>query len=275
MTTNNASLSRQTSYVIAVHDQSDKFAFENSIEELEIYIKKFPDRKAIIISETYKNDNYPKIAYNQVQTFKKGTIRVVDKIDCDINEAIKFASDFLKNGIILLFDVNINEATLDHLLSKKNQDVIIHRREIAMHQESELQFLNLLQKDAKKYSELGETFIPDKNIYFRLHNQNDFKLNLEYLQNLIVNYDKPYAEKIFLAKYILNKLKIELARDLNSHCLEIGENPEFYIDPYWFRKSISNYIYINLLTNKIVNIPEEFSQTCQKEIVEYFKNNRG
>jgi hypothetical protein len=263
---------RQTTYLIVVKNKADKFALPVSIEEATEYVKKYKDRKAVLV--TRKNDDFglDKIHFNQVQSFGKGKFRVVDKRDNynhdEIMERILFG---LKNGLIIVDDMEYSEPIMQSMLTNvaKNQDIIVHRNKLML-AESEVNYLNNQIRELNSHVEQGLGYTPEKRIMVRLHFDIDFKVNKETFHFYVVNFGKERGWVFFLCQYILFKKRLEYRQALDKICKEKGEKFEDYIDTYHFNKDTSNYIYIDLLTFKIHgNINRESIKIYQQELVEF------
>jgi hypothetical protein len=251
---------------------------ENSIDEAELYLTNFPDRKAVIVSESYRNDKLSKIAYNQVQTFKKGQIRIVDKKDNnDMNNVIDTISAFLKNGIVVIQDCKINSNTLKGMLLRKNsnsQDIIIHRNVFKLDQ-SEVDFVNSQIEKANKCIDEGKHYLPEKNVYFRIHASQDFKFNRDYIISLINEFGEELGATIFLSQFILLKKKNEYRKMLELECEKSEEKFEDFVDPYWFNRESSAFVYINLITKDIVGATPQFIEQCKLDLQKAFEDGKS
>jgi hypothetical protein len=262
-------LIRQTSYIIAVNQASDAFAIENSIDEAEAYVEKFPLRKAVIVSDIYRNKRFDKIAYNQVQTFKKGTIRIVDKKNNENkNEVLQSVCTNLKNGLVIIHNQPVTGDILKEILYKENkgQDVIIHRNQIVLHP-IEVQYINE-QINLINTNGHEKAHIPLKAIYLRLHCIDAFQFNKGKLMELIESFGQEMGYLLFLCQFILFRKRDEYRKLLDHECKENGEQFETFIDPYYFKKESSNFVYLNILKQEIVGADIDFLQQCQAEIVE-------
>jgi hypothetical protein len=273
----NNELNRQMNYIIAVHNATDKYAFINSVEEAELYIERYPSRKVVIFSETYRNDQLRKIAYNQVQTFKKGEIRIADKKDNDnFNEVVETMNVFLKNGLLIVHGFNLNGQTIGQVLNRsdKAQDFIVHRNEIKLYPE-EITYINNQIVKANELLAQKQPYRPIKNVFLRIHRLDSFKFNKEYLISLAEKFGQEIGFGIFLSQFILLRNSNNFRKDLETECERAGEKFEDYIDPYWFAKLSSNYVYFNLVTQQISGASPEFLEQVKSEIIEYFKRDAG
>jgi hypothetical protein len=271
----NIELNRQLNYIIAVHNQTDRFALENSVEEAELYLEKYKMRKAVIFSDTYRNDNLMKIAYNQVQTFRKGELRIVDKKDNDnFNEVIKTMGIFLKNGLVIIHNYQPDGGTINELLRRtdKAQDIIIHRNKITLYAE-EIDYINSEIERANQSVASKTAYVPRKNIFFRIHSLDSFKFTRDYLLNLANTFGQEIGFGIFLSQFILLRKSNEFRKELENQCEQKDEKFEDFIDPYWFAKLSSNYVYFNPVTMHIAGASAEFIEKVKNEIVSYFKQN--
>lgn len=270
----NTTTYRQRLYIIAVHPATDKFAIENSIDEAKAYVEKFPDRKAVIVSNSYRNDEMQKIAYNQVMNFKKGQLRLVDKKNNENQpEVLEVVFNMMKNGLIIIHDMQTQPVQFTNFLNwhEKQNDIIIHRNYLIFHP-AEVEYINQLQGEAQKLIAKGENRVPSVNIILRLHVDDAFKFNKDSLMKFIDVFGENMGYGMFLCQYILLKKRLEYRRLLEEICKEEGEIFENYIDPYHFKKESSNFVYYNVMTMDIVGADEEFLQQCQNEIIEHLKN---
>ena len=266
---------RQTNYIIAINDKYDKFAVENSIDEAKKYVQMFPDRKAVVIGETYRNDELKKIAFNQVQAFKRGEVRLVDLNKSEnLDAAINIASGFLKNGLIVMVDSKISGETIENLFKRinRNQDIIIHRNSIAWHK-SELDYIDNEIEKCNESTQKGIDYKPQRNVFFRIHGMANFEFNKEYFIKLINTYGQEIGGLIFICKYILFKKSLEFRKYLESECKKYNQTFDDFIDPYYFTKDSSNFVYLNLITKRIIGADDDLMLECQEEIKTYFSEN--
>lgn len=268
---------RQTNYIVAVHDKLDRFAVENSIEEGELYVKQFPDRKAVIVSDTYRNDAMKKIGYKHVQSFRRGEFRLVDKKDnSDYDDVLNQVCKFINNGLLIIHDImpgdSVFQCLFDVLKTNRAQDIIIHRNELALTQ-LEIEFVNSQVKQANQSVDSKKTHRPVRNVYFRIHALDEFKFNKEFLIGWMKEYGQELGFLLFLCQFILLKKANEYRKILEQECEKYGEKFENFIDPFYLRKESSNFVYLNLVTKDIVGADTDFLKECSNEIVSYFKEN--
>ncbi len=261
-------LDRQTNYVIVISPENEKDAISKSVKIAEEYIKKTSQPKVVILSDNYKNKNLKRIAFSQVQTFKKGTIRVVDKNNESRNyEILKKMSSLLKNSMIVI-DENIvfdNECA-KLLLSKNNraQDYIIHRNTIEL-LNSEIDHITKEYENMAKH-EGNEVYKPSKNIILRLHDYPQFPIDKETLIALNEVFGRTHASRILLSYFVARKKTIKFAKVLNEICKDDGESFVDYINPHEFKRQARNYTYYNLITGQILEPDTNFLRQCGEEL---------
>lgn len=265
---------RQTNYIIVVHQTDDRQAFENTIDESTAYVEKFPERKAVIFSSKYRNDDLKKIPYNQVQTFKRGELRMVDQRDKTEPEAAQIITEFLRNGLAVFDHVQVAPETIYNVLNRPERgiDLIIHRNSIDLY-DFELEFINQQIQFANQSVKENRPYRLPVAVYFRIHFSDKFKFNRDELVAYMNKYGQETGYLFFLCNYILLKSRIEYRKLLEKECLEQGEKFETYIDPFHFRRESSNFIYFDLISQKIVGASEPFIEKCGNEIIEHLKIN--
>ena len=264
-------LSRQTNFIIVVQSPGDIFAIENSVEEAQAYLDKYTDRKAVVVSTRYINNNIRQIAYNQVQTFKKGEMRLVKENASD-PETSKTVLDFTKNGLVILHDVPLYSETLQKYLDSENRglDLILHQTSIDI-PKVVLDYINAEVDNINKNYLENKPYKLRKNIFLRLHADEKFVFNKETLIAFMQKFGQETGYLLFLCQFILLRKKIEYRRAIENECAKEQEKFEDFIDPYYFKRDSSNFIYLNVFTKQIRGADQDFLIMCQEEIAKHLK----
>jgi len=265
-------LQKQVNYIIVIAPENDMNAFNKSIEVAKEYVKKDSVPKVVIFSDNC--NEFQKIKYSQVQTFKAGNIRIVDRKDeSDDFEVARVLSRMLKHGMILIDEnVDFNNDTAEMLLSVsgKGQDYLIHRDEIRLF-DAEIDAIKKEYKMVQEYS--GEGFYkPEQNIILRLHDFPEFPFNSETLVYLYDSFGKIHGFTILLAYFLARKKTILFKQKLEAVCKQENENFADFINPHEFKKQSKNYVYYSFLTGQIINENEEFVEHCATELAHILRD---
>ena len=271
---------KQTKYIIAIHGKEDEFAIENSIDEAKLYIEKFSDRKAVLISVT-KDTDLEKINSTQVQTFKKGTIRQVNTTGIDDAEKILNQVYFgLKNGMMIVHDMPVSDQFSTKVLNhaEKGIDITIHRNDLRL-TVPEINFIKNELDRASIMAARGENYSPAKRIILRMHLNHNFRLDPETLTKYVSGFRNIFGNKygeelgglIFLSQFIIHRMRIEYKRMCDVETRKNNEDPKYFIDPYHFKRDMATYIYIDLMNLQIIGNHPEFVEDCQKRIYNHFE----
>lgn len=273
---------KQTKYVIAIHPNGDKNAVENSIDEAKLYVQKFEKRKAVFVSRSVNTD-LEKIVYNQIQSFRKGTIRQVDispeSNPVDLLEGVYFG---LKHGMLIIHDLPVSDVFLNKLLNhvEKDMDAIIHRNQLML-MPSEINFIKNQLKKSTQAEKNGEKYIPDKRIIIRIHIDSGFKLDPEIMANYIIPFIKAFGEQfgqqlgymLFFAQFVIQRMRIEYKNLCDIECRKNNEDPKYFLDPYHFSHDLATYCYIDILNLQLIdaNPDPAFIENCQQMIQNHFE----
>jgi CRISPR/Cas system-associated endonuclease/helicase Cas3 len=239
---------RITNYIIAVNF-GNKNALDTSMSECEEYLKKNSDRKAIlltgapILNDSYKN--LREINYKSVQTFKKGECRNVNFAGAENHsEALAKASFMLKNGLIILNDLELKADDLSLLLNnhQKNQDVIIHRQSLDLY-EPELQYIRQELTEIAK----NKAYRPLKRVTIRMHIDDNFNPTLETLNAYAAKFGE-LGKNLFLLQHVNHIKRVHLKRQIVEYCRSQNEDFNFFVDPYYYAKYTNNFIYFDVFS---------------------------
>lgn len=264
---------RQTTYIISVHSNTDAFAIERSVEEAENYLEQYPDRKAIIVSGKYRNDNIPKEKHTQIMHFRnKGKLKLIDKNGTNDQEVLEAILYNFKNGLLIIHKMQFDEKFLDNLINyhNKNIDVIIHRKSLQFSQ-AETNYFNKQVRVANKFVKENANYKMPRRIIVRLHNDFEFSCNKENMINYMTAFGEKIGYTLFLCQFILLKKRFGYRRELEEICKQHNEKYQDYIDPSVFNKETANFIYIDLQSLEILgNADEKLKKESEQELIKYF-----
>lgn len=257
-------LDRQTNYIIVVSPENERDAFEKTILVAYEYIKKDGEPKVVVLSQNYKNTELKKILHTQVQTFKKGTIRIVDRSnEIDDLKVIERISALLKNGMIVIDDKFLYSDEMAEKLLNINgraQDHVIHRNEIQL-LNFEIDYIRSVFQKIENHNGDGN-YIPEKNIILRLHYFSEFQFTKEKLQLLTDNFGRVHGFNIMLAYFISRKRTVLFRQELIKICDEKNESPANFINPKEFKRQTKNYVYYNIISGEIMSVEIAFINEC-------------
>lgn len=263
-------LNKQGNYIIVVSPKGGG-AFDIHMQIAKELIDKNTNPKVVVISNTYKNESIQKIPYSQVQTFKAGTIRLIDRSSEEDNfKVVEKISSLLKNGTIIIdsgFGYT-NEIAAKLLSTKgKGQDYVIHREAFKL-LDAEIDYLGAEFTKIENHNGDG-AYVPEKNIILCLHNYPGFPLNEETLTILKRYYGEIHAFNIILSYYISQRRTVLFRQQLVDACKAENESPKDFINPNEYRRQTRNYVYYNLVSGTIMD-NKEFVEQCRLELMQLF-----
>jgi hypothetical protein len=272
----NRNINNQTKYIIAVHNKFDKYAIQTSIEEANNYLERFPERKAIIVSGIYRNDDIAKEKYTQSMAARnKGKLKLMTFEGTPHEDVLSTILLGFKNGLIIIHEMQFNETFLEKLINyhEKNIDVIIHRNKMLFSM-AEVAYFNQQSRIIQQFVDRGENYIMPRRIIVRMHNDNDFAINKEGLIRYMQEFGEKIGYKLFLCQFILLKKRHGLRRELERVCAVENEKFEDFIDPYFFEKETANYVYFEMASMDIIaNADIDLIKESEKDLIRILQEN--
>ena len=183
-------IKRQTKYIIDIGGSS-VVPLAISVEEAKLYLNKYPLRKAVVLSDFYRNDDIKTIKHNANQNTKQGSIHLIKLGEENLYERLNLSLMGLKSAFFIVGKgVELtNESSKMFLKHNPNKaiDFVIHRSSLEFFQ-SELEFIGNEIQSANLAIAKGRTYRPQRVILLRIHNNPKFTFTIAQFKLLLNKY---------------------------------------------------------------------------------------